>query len=106
VLALFLNDSLKGRASHQERIYDLGSVAQYGILAPGMKERFLELYLSAPKILSRFGFDPSSLENLIPRIEGNESPARDMIAKFQRGIKLEDIIKDLSSLHTLSGQII
>jgi hypothetical protein len=106
VLALFLDDSLKGRATNQERIYDLGSVAQFGILAPGMKERFVELYLSAPKVLKRYGFDPSSLENLMQRIERNESPARDMIEKFQKGIQLEEIMKDLSCLHTLSGKII
>ncbi len=106
VLSLFLDDSLKGRASKQERIYDLGAVSCLGIQAPGMKQRFYEIYQNAPKILGSYGFNPQSLESLVPRIETGRCPARDMMESFQATNSLEAVIKNLSSLHTLSGNVI
>ena len=106
VLALFLDDKLAGRASKQERIYDLGLVARYGLRAPEMENRFLEIFKRAPTVLGQYGFNPDSLEGLIPRIENSMCPAKEMIHQFQQGSTLSEIMKELSMLHTLSGKVI
>jgi hypothetical protein len=103
VLALFLDETLLGRASNQERIYDSGNVARFGLAAEGMKERFIELYGKAPAVLKKFGFDPSSLKNLEHRIERNLSPSDEMIELFKKGVPLNAVMKEFSYLETLSG---
>lgn len=104
VLALFLDEGLKGRASQQERIYDLGSVSRYGILAPGMRERFLELYQRAPAILSEFGFNPKSLTQLTPRIEQGLTPSQRMKEIFNQKGSINSVLEEYSWLHTLDGK--
>lgn len=102
-LALFLDKELKGRSSQQERIYDLGSVSRLGILAPQMKERFLELYQRAPQVLSSHGFDPAPLTKMINRIEKNETPADEMLSLFKTG-GLPAVIKEFSTLIKRDGE--
>jgi hypothetical protein len=106
VLALFLDDSLKGRASSQERIYDSGQVARFGLMAEGMKDRMVELFTKAPDVLLKYGFDPSSLKSLETRIEQNTSPADDMLALYHSGHSLKTVIQTYSNLENLKGQII
>lgn len=106
VLALFLDESLKGRASNQERIYDSGNVARFGLEAEGMRERFVELYSKAPAILKQHGFDPSTLSALADRIEKNHSPSDDMVAMFEKGSTLNEIMKEYATLETLKGHVI
>lgn len=103
VLALFLDESLKGRASNQERIYDSGNVARLGLEAEGMRERLVELFLKAPAILSAYGFDPSPLKNLAHRIENNISPSDEMVRLFDQGQSINQIMKEYSYLETLKG---
>ncbi len=103
VLALFLDEGLKGRSSNQERIYDSGTVARFGLNAEGMRERLVELYLRAPAILTEHGFDPAPLKNLAKRIEKNLSPSDEMVELFNQGMSLNDIMKEFSYLETLNG---
>lgn len=103
VLALFLDDELKGRASSQERTYDLGAVARHGILAEGVKDRFVELYSRAPEVLRRHGFDPAPLQGLVDRIELNHTPADEMLAYFKDG-GLTAVIDEFSSIITRTGE--
>lgn len=106
VLALFLDDSLKGRAGNQERIYDLGLVSRKGLEAEGMRDRISELYQKAPGVLKNFGFDPAPLKVLETRIEQNTSPAVDMLALFDKGTSIPEIMKEYSTLQALDGKII
>jgi len=101
VLALFLDDSLKGRSSDQERIYDLGAVARFGIKAEGMQERFSELFEKAPQTLQRFGIDSSSLQHL-----RSITPAQEMLGLYQTYGNLGEVMREYSTLTTLNGTII
>lgn len=105
VLALFLDEGLKGRASKQERIYDLGNVSRFGLKAEGMKERLLEIYTRAPEILKAHGFDPAPLKKLADRIETNTSPSDEMLEVYNKQ-GLTEVIKKLSTLVTLKGDVI
>lgn len=103
VLALFLDEGLSGRASSQERIYDSGNVARFGLRAEGMKDRFLELYHRAPRVLRDHGFNPAPLEDLCGAIETNRTPTDDMLALYAQGMTLNEIMREYSSLETLGG---
>lgn len=102
-LALFLDKGLKGRASQQERIYDLGSVARMGTLAPQMKERLTEVYGRAPEVLRSHGFDPAPLKGLVERIEKNETPADEMLSIF-RAEGMSAVIREFSTLIRRDGK--
>lgn len=103
VLALFLDQSLKGRASSQERIYDLGMVARFGLQAEGMKERFVELYSKAPSILQSYGFETNTLNLLESRIEKNLTPGDEMLEIFQATKSINQVMREFSYLETLKG---
>jgi hypothetical protein len=105
VLALFLDEKLTGRSSSQERIYDSGNVARFGLDAEGMRERLVELYQGAPEVLKAHGFDPRPLERLALRIEKNLSPADEMLHTFKNG-SLTDVVREFSVLKTLSGETV
>jgi carboxylate-amine ligase len=104
VLALFLDQGLKGRASQQERIYDLGAVSRFGLHAPGMRERFYELYHRAPAILKQYGLQSDSLSLLDPRIENGLTPSHRMKEIFLQKGSINSVLEELSWLHTLNGQ--
>ena len=57
-LELLLDDGLRGRASEQTRIYDLGAVARDGLAAETVAERAAEVLDRAPGVLAGRGFDP------------------------------------------------
>jgi carboxylate-amine ligase len=100
VLALFLDEELKGRSSQQERIYDLGAVARHGIHAEGMKARLDEILARAPEVLSRHGFDPSPLKTLNLSMTTSDR----MLSMFDDGRSIPDIMREFSVLETLSGE--
>ncbi len=100
VLALFLDEGLMGRASNQERIYDLGDVARKGLEAEGMRARFQEILERAPEVLKRNGFDPSPLATLNPMSTTSDR----MLALYDEGRTIPEIIREFSVLHTLRGE--
>ncbi len=104
VLALFLDEGLRGRATPQERIYDCGNVARFGLGAEGMKERFLELYRRAPRVLRDHGFNPTPLEDLCSRIETSRTSSDDMLALYAQGRTVNEIMREYSTLETLEGR--
>lgn len=104
VLSLFLDENLKGRATSQERTYDSGSVARFGLNAEGMKERLQELFADAPKVLREHGFDPAPLMKLADRVEKNLAPADEMLDLYKKTGNLTDVMAFLSTLETRSGQ--
>jgi hypothetical protein len=104
VLALFLDETLTGRAGQQERIYDLGSVSRFGLLAEGMKYRFQEIYEHAFKILPQYGFNPVSLKNLESKIEKNLTPADEMLMLFEKTKSIQEVMRQYSFLLTSTGE--
>jgi carboxylate-amine ligase len=104
VLALFLDESLKGRASNQERIYDLGSVARSGLQAEGIKYRLSEVYERALEVLPKFGFDPSPLHSLKNRIEKNSTPADEMLELYAKFQSINEVIREFSYIVTKTGE--
>ncbi|MFL5785661.1 MAG: glutamate-cysteine ligase family protein [Bacteriovoracaceae bacterium] len=100
VLALFLDEGLKGRSSQQERIYDLGAVARFGIKAEGIEARLEELLGRAPQVLSAHGFDPSPLKSL--NLSATTSDR--MVSLFDQGRSINEIMREFSVLETLSGE--
>ncbi|MGZ3774435.1 MAG: hypothetical protein ACXVCY_11270 [Pseudobdellovibrionaceae bacterium] len=97
-LTLLLDESLKGRASKQTRIYDLGAVAQFGFHAPQVSERAAELLQSAFKTLPQWGFAPESLNEFVNRFERKETPADQIIKRYLETGSLSEILFDRAKL--------
>lgn len=98
-LSLILDDQLKGRASDQTRVYDLGRIACAGIDAEGVQERAAEVLTRLPNVLEPWGFDCRSIESFRERLQTNHVPADDIVATFEREKSLEATLRDLSDLH-------
>ena len=92
-LALVLDDGLKGRATKQDRIYDLGQVASRGLDAEGMKERAEELLSRADAVLREWGFDPSALQVFSRRLASGQTPADEMLSLYAEANSLVDVYK-------------
>ncbi len=100
VLALFLDEDLKGRSTQQERIYDLGAVARFGIEAEGMKARLDEIMKNAPEVLTKYGFDPSPLKKLNQATTTSDR----MLSLFDDGKSIQEIMREFSMHERLDGQ--
>src|SRR5215467_12487350 len=66
-LTLLLDEGLKGRASDETRIYDLGRIACDGLDAETVRDRASAVMDRAPKALSLWGFDCASLDSFRDR---------------------------------------
>jgi hypothetical protein len=97
-LALILDGHLKGRASDQTRIYDMGRIACDGLEAETVRERASEVLMRIPVELERWGFDCRSIESFRQRLETDRVPADDIVAIFQREKSLEATLRHLSNL--------
>ncbi len=95
-LALLLDDGLKGRASNQTRVYDLGAVARRGLEAEAARERAAEVLDRAPGVLSSWGFDPAPLETFRRRLETNRLPADDIIELYRCHRSLPAVLRHLA----------
>jgi carboxylate-amine ligase len=97
-LEILLDDNLKGRASAQTRIYDLGSVAQFGFEAPEVRKRAAQILQKAYTKLPTWGFPAETLNTFGLRLEKNQTPADLMIEEYQQTKNLMPILKKLSCL--------
>jgi len=104
VLSLFLDEGLKGRAGNQERIYDSGAVARFGLNAEGIRYRFTEVYERAFEVLPKFGFDPSPLRKLSSKSESNTTPSDEMLEIFKKTNSINEVMKDFSFLILKKGK--
>ena len=95
-LALLLDDKLKGQASDQTRIYDLGQIAVHGLELDFVHERACAVLESAEKIATKFGFSRTGLNDLWKRIYSKRLPADDIIDTF---LKTNSVAETLRSLH-------
>jgi len=98
-LALILDDGLKGRASDQSRVYDLGRVACHGVQAETVLERANEVLSRAPDVLNRWQFDSESLDTFRHRLEAGHLPADGIIAAFEREKTVAGTLRHLCDLH-------
>lgn len=92
-IALVLDEGLKGRATKQSRIYDLGQVARKGLAAEEMTERAREFLTRAPQILTEWGYDPKALNIFQQRLDSGQTPADEMLQLFQQTQSLKDVLK-------------
>lgn len=96
-LELLLDDGLRGRASDQTRIYDLGEVARDGLGTGTVAERAAEVLERAPTILAEWGFDPLPLDRLRARLTTGRLPADGLIERFQRERSIPGILRFLAT---------
>ncbi len=97
-LTLLLDEGLKGRASDQTRIYDLGRIARDGLDAETVRERANTVMDRAPQALSPWGFDCASLHSFRLRLEQGHLPADDIVAIFEREKTISGTLRYLSNL--------
>jgi carboxylate-amine ligase len=102
-LALLLDDGLRGRASHQTRIYDLGAVARDGLAAETIRERAGEVLERAPAVLSARGFNPAPLESFQDRLATGRVPSDDLIALYKREPSIPAVLRHLAELMPAQG---
>jgi hypothetical protein len=97
-LSLLLDDGLRGRASNQTRIYDLGAVARDGLAAETVRERASEVLDRAPASLSAHGFDPAAIEPFRVRLRTGRLPADDLVTLFERERSIPAVLRHLARL--------
>jgi carboxylate-amine ligase len=97
-LALILDDGLKGRASAETRIYDMGRVARDGLDAETVRPRGAEVLSRAPAALERWGFDPAPLRLFQDRLDAGRVPADDIIDLYQREQCVAGVLRHLADL--------
>jgi carboxylate-amine ligase len=102
-LELLLDDGLRGRASDQTRIYDLGAVARDGLAAETVHERAAEVLDRAPDILAARGFDPGPLESFRLRLGTGRLPADDLIDLFEFEGSIAGVLRHLATLVPAAG---
>jgi carboxylate-amine ligase len=100
-LELLLDDGLRGKASEQTRIYDLGAVAHNGLAAETVAERAAEVLDRAPGVLAVHGFDPGPLEPFRRRLETGRLPADVLVDLFKREGSIPGVLRHLSALAQL-----
>jgi len=98
VLGLFLSDDLKGRASDQERIYDSGSVARFGLNAEGVEKVLGDLFDQCEKTLPKFGFPTQGLKRLHHRFETRSHISDDMLKLYDDSQSIPTVMKEYSTL--------
>jgi hypothetical protein len=91
-LVLFLDEKLAGEASDQERIYDLGACARFGLQAEGLYARFEEFISRSFVTLREWGFSSAPLEAFIHRRETQGLLAEQMQRQFLSGMPLSEIM--------------
>ena len=97
-LELLIDDGLRGRASYQSRIYDLGCIAREGLAVETVIPRATEVLNRAPDVLAGWGFDVSPLEEFRRRLDKRRVPADDLIEVFERGGPIEAVLRHLAAV--------
>jgi hypothetical protein len=97
-LALLLDNGLKGRASDQTRIYDLGRVACQGVQVETVLERANEVLTQAPNVLADWGFEYATLDILKQRLETGHLPADQIIKTFEMEKSIPRTLRHLCEL--------
>ena len=101
-LELLLDNGLRGRASDQSRIYDLGCVARQGLDAETVRDRAGEVLDRAPAVLGAHGFDPAPLGAFSERLTNGTLPADELIASFRKQPSIPSLLRELTRLVPLN----
>jgi carboxylate-amine ligase len=94
-VVLLLSRELKGRASKETRVYDLGAVARFGLDAETALARATEVLTHAPSVLTHYGFDPTPLDSFVRRLETKRLPADDIIDSYYREASITGVLRHL-----------
>lgn len=105
-LALLLDEGLRGRASNQSRVYDLGAVARDGLETETVPERAGEVLDRAPKVLESEGFNPGPLESFRQRLATGRLPADEIIELYDREPSVASVLRHLDALVPAPGVLI
>jgi carboxylate-amine ligase len=97
-LTLILDENLRGRASDETRIYDLGRIAWAGLEAETVRDRAGAVMEQAPKALSPWGFDCASLDSFRLRLELGHLPSDDIVSIFEREKTISGTLRHLVNL--------
>jgi Glutamate-cysteine ligase family 2(GCS2) len=97
-LALLLDEGLKGRASDQSRVYDLGAVARDGLEVDTARDRAAEVLGRAPTVLASWDFDPHPLEPFARRLETRRLPADEILALYEHQRSIPAVLRHLAPL--------
>jgi carboxylate-amine ligase len=97
-LTLLLDEGLKGRASHQTRIYDLGAVARDGLAAETVAERAAEVLERAPAVLAKWGFDSEPLGRFRERLRTRRLPADDLVELYESERSIPSVLRTRAAL--------
>ena len=89
---------MKGRATEQTRIYDMGQIARYGLDAETVRIRAHEVLTTTPKVLETWGFDCEPLHHFRTRLETDRLPADEIIELFDREKSIPGVLRHLVDL--------
>jgi carboxylate-amine ligase len=95
-LELLLDDGLRGRASEQTRIYDLGAVASDGLAVETAADRASEVLHRAPSVLANRGFNPGPLDAFRRRLYTRRLPADELIELYGRVPSIPALLRHLA----------
>jgi carboxylate-amine ligase len=104
-LTLLLDDGLKGRASNQSRIYDLGQVAQFGLDVPSVRSRANEVLSRAGRVLVRHGFAAEALQPFQIRLETGRLPVDELVELYRQKHSIPAVLRYLSVLGPRSAHL-
>jgi carboxylate-amine ligase len=97
-LTLLVDESLKGRASDETRIYDLGRIACVGLEAETVYDRASAVMDRAPRALGPWGFDCASLDSFRRRLKLGHLPSDDIVSVFERERTISGTLRHLANL--------
>lgn len=87
-----------GRADDQDRIYDLGTLAQLGWEADDVVARAEEALDRAEAVVAGLGLDPSPLGRLRQRLVQRWVPAHALIRQVEAGLSVPDLLRYLDRI--------
>jgi len=103
-MTVLLDDTLLGRATRAERIYELGEVAVKGLSDEWFRSKLSELLESAENTLPKYGFCTNSLKAVSTRLSTRKTPADEMVESYlNRGQSIDSILKNYSILKPLNN---
>lgn len=99
-MALLLDDELNEQAPDEERIYDLGNVAIFGLESQFTRDTAARVLESAEKIAERFGFSRDGLDEFYTRLKTQRLPSDDIIEIFEKEKTIEATMSRLVGLYS------
>jgi hypothetical protein len=96
-LGITLCEDLTGRATEQDRTYELGKISLEGLHGKYLDIKLEEIFSKIPPVLKQFGFDPTPLKLMKARYKKRETPADKMIDHFLSNGEYKSILLERSA---------